>query len=146
MAIIGFFVFCFITLCSCNFCHGLDCDVPGKCINSHLIGNAQTNNPQECLQYCQGNSDCNWYRIFIHPFSAWYEWTSQVLPRYSHLGMEHVCFIFSDCNTLDTSCQNCYSGQKECHNGTNNCTTINGCCQGTTVDYTRGASINHVDN
>lgn len=66
------------------------------------------------------------------------------LFRYSYLGNNgQQCLQFSNCITLDESCQNCYSGQRECYdNNAGNCTTINGCCQGTSIDYSSAQDAN----
>ena len=95
---------------------GLDCDLKGKCVNSSLVGLESVQNENECLKKCHDNGSCKWFTYFSG---------------------DRQCLEFSNCNSLDASCQDCVTGQSECYDsGSSNCTQeVNGCCQGTSLDY-----------
>ena len=69
------------------------CDVPGFC-QGPLVGITIADSKADCIEYCQADSDCQWY---------------------SYDPADGACNAFSDCPSLETdACPNCVSGEDEC--------------------------------
>ncbi len=82
------------------YCSLYDCFEPGVCINSILLDHDYFTNPNDCLQYCQSNPECQY---FSHD------------PNNNN-----ICALTSDCQNISTACvsSGCVYGQAECKSDT----------------------------
>ncbi len=71
---------------------GLQCWVPGIC-QDILIDNTASDSDNDCLGLCQETDNCLWF---------------------TYDSEDGDCMLFQDCQQLDTTCETCVSGQREC--------------------------------
>ncbi|TRY71929.1 hypothetical protein TCAL_14859 [Tigriopus californicus] len=74
---------------------GLQCFVPGECLDSQILGATPTNSSRECWRHCQSVTGCTWFTFYKD---------------------SQVCTPLSGCLRLSNEkCQdNCISGEEEC--------------------------------
>ncbi|TRY72001.1 hypothetical protein TCAL_09539 [Tigriopus californicus] len=74
---------------------GLQCFVPGECLDSQILGATPTNSSRECWRHCQSVTGCTWFTFYKD---------------------SQVCTSLSGCLRLSNEkCQdNCLSGEEEC--------------------------------
>ncbi|XP_059085062.1 uncharacterized protein LOC131882047 isoform X2 [Tigriopus californicus] len=74
---------------------GIQCFVPGECLDSQILDARPTNTSRSCLSLCQGLAGCEWF--------TWYTDSK-------------VCTSLSGCLSLtEEKCgSNCISGEQEC--------------------------------
>ncbi|TRY80100.1 hypothetical protein TCAL_01997 [Tigriopus californicus] len=74
---------------------GIQCFVPGECLDSQILDARPTNTSRECLTQCQSLTGCEWF--------TWYTDST-------------VCTSLSGCLSLtqDKCGSNCISGEQEC--------------------------------
>ena len=92
------------------------CDLEGKCEGTFISGQAGIDK-EGCVENCQIITDCNF-------------WT--------HDSIQSLCYLFADCPSLDESCSECVSGQRNCTQEPIDPPTgcdLDGKCDGTTVNY-----------
>ena len=81
------------------------CWVEGECKGNEIhVSPSQTK--EDCLAECQSTFGCKWFtfRTFKSP--------------------QPVCFLFSDCPSIDETCETCISGERRCEQGGLSTTTI----------------------
>ena len=72
---------------------GPACDLQGRCMGL-LVGQALTDSADSCLrELCQPNPECQWY---------------------TYDSLEGICVTFSSCDTFDSECTTCISGESDC--------------------------------
>lgn len=100
---------------------GLDCFVPGQCVNGTVLSSVITTTDKECLSACQADGDCEWFSFN---------------PSFG------LCQLFSICPGLSTAdgCGQCTSGENECQPFQCN---VTGQCQGVQIHYEPVASKDH---
>ena len=59
-----------------------------------FVGITNLESPQECLSYCRGTTDCEFF---------------------THFSTDNACFAFINCVEFNNNdCDDCISGDKEC--------------------------------
>ncbi len=77
------------------------CDLVGLC-QDVPIDNFSGSTFQDCADDCANNPSCEWFTFD---------------------SASSICFLYSDCNSLDESCALCLTGQDECGSGSQTTTT-----------------------
>ena len=74
----------------------IGCFVEGECLNALLVAATVLESPSECLEFCRGKSECQYF--------TYYE-------------TQQSCFAFHNCPEIsDDQCEDCVSGDVECEN------------------------------
>jgi hypothetical protein len=68
------------------------CYMPGQCAGI-VVGFPSTDTYNDCLDVCKNNTNCKFFTHYLD--------TAE-------------CLEFYDCPSVDTACENCFSGQVEC--------------------------------
>ena len=65
----------------------------GECIHSNLVGVGDAKDGNECLAFCQSIASCSHFTFLQH---------------------DGACLAYSECVELDTTCNDCTSGDSTC--------------------------------
>lgn len=74
----------------------IGCFVDGECLDALLVAATVLGSPSECLEFCRGKPECQYY---------------------THYESQQSCFAFHNCSEVsDDDCDDCVSGDVECEN------------------------------
>lgn len=71
------------------------CFVGGECVEPELVGATETDNAQDCLDFCKTQAGCNYF--------TWYG------------DQGGICMLSADCPSVSQgACNDCYAGSVTC--------------------------------
>ncbi len=75
-----------------NLISDVPCWVHGLC-QGIFVDEIIADNANSCKDFCIGDADCSWF---------------------TYNSMDGACLLLEDCQHLDTDCDTCLSGRREC--------------------------------